>query len=494
MTGNTVKQFADFEKKLFDKNGGDRSFSILTEQCYDKICPFSAGEQTNIRITHPLHDVHQLADTFLYLEFRIQGNGIGNNTYFLGWRDASQIFKTLRVYSDNAETGYWQRECTKEGLFKSLETSNEECQSRLYESSDIDQIYERESCCGTYLEMKTGVAFTKEFQVIIPITSILAFENMKDLFAPALDITLKFTLDSESIVYGVPRFGKMNKANHDGADVYSNKLQAYLRPYALWNTNHAFNITCTKCICECYGYTVTPSVKQNLFNISQYPLVIPCRKLEIVKMPDKFRKDATSYVSVIHHALDNVSQILIMPDWCKARINYTLFQLYIAGQVYPSSDYMQFRSTDGEMFTGLNDNHIRQLNEHARFAAAYVRNLNPKGTIREGILSNIIADSDTYNFYDFTLPFQLKRNTQYDVYDGWDSNGTQVPLEVRLQTEKDMEDDLTIELWLIRDCCWILDARGLRFVNHPGQELTGQELGWLRHRPENHKLFRNAQH
>ena len=488
MTGITVKQFADYKAKLFDRNGGDRSFSILTEQCYDKVCPFGPNEETNIRITHPLHDVHQLQDTFLYLEFRLQGVGGPNvngrpwqTTYFLGWKDASQIFKTLKVYSNNAETGYFQRDCAKEGLLKSLETPNEQCLSRLYENSDCNQVYERESCCGAYILINSNRSFDVSFQVILPISSLLAFENIKDIFAPALDITLKFSLNFESLSLGVVRYGKLRVQNYNNENKYLNRTGSYHLPcYAAYAggacARGSLKLTCTRCTCECYGYTVPPSVKQNLFQMSQQPLVIPCRKLEIVTMPDKFKGTTNSYTSVIHHSLDNVRKILIMNNHMR-RLTFTVYQLYIDGQLYPASDYMQYLSK-----------------EQARYAASYVRNLNPKGTIKKGLVNNIVCNDDRNNFLDFSLPFQLKRNNKYDVYDGKDSGGTQVPLEVRLQTENNLVFDTTVELWLIRDCAWILDANGLRFVNHPGQVLTGKELGWIRHRPEEPAKMRNTQH
>ena len=486
MTGITVKQFADYKAKLFDRNGGDRSFSIRTEQCYGKVCPFGPNEETNIRITHSLHDVHQLADSFLYLEFTIQGTGGPNlngnpwqTVYFLGWRDASQVLKNLRVYSNNTETGYFQRDCGKEGMVKFWETSNEQCLSRVYENSDVDQVYERESCCGTYVIVRSNRTFQSTFQVVIPISSILVFENVKDIFAPALDITLKFSLNKDSMVAGAPRRGKFDNVFYMSQDRYAITNPAFIIPFQSTDqiVKDSLKLTCTRCTCECYGYTVTPSVKQNLFQMSQQPLVIPCRKLEIVTMPDKFKTGTSSYVSVIHHSLDNVSQILIMPNNTRGRLHYILYQLYIDGHVYPASDYMQF-----------------PYQEQGRFAAVYVRNKNPKGTIRSGLFNNIVFNGDANNFSEFSLPFQLKRNNKYDVYDGKDSGGTQVPLEVRLQTPGNMAVDITVDLWLIRDCAWILDANGLRFVNHPGQVLTGNELGWIRHRPEEPAKMRNTQH
>ena len=485
MTSITVKQFKDYKAKLFDKNGGDRSFSIQTERCYDKICPFSAGEETNIRITHPLHDVHQLADTFLYLEFSVQGTPKESDTVFLGWRDASQIFKTLRVYSNNNETGYWQRECTKEGLLKTLEMCSEQAKSRLYESSDLDQVYEHESCCGTYVTMTNGTNFTGDIKVVIPIASLLPFEHFKDVFAPALDITLKFALNMDSMVVGSVRFGKVNLTNASSTNRYSNRTASTLKPYT--EKISSLTLTCTKCVCECYGYNVTPDVKQSLFDMSQQPLAIPCRKIEVVKMPDKFRSGSSSYVSVIHHALDDVSKILIMTNSTK-RITYSLYQLYIDGQVYPNSDYMQYVAS--QRVSSGNTQYVS--GEHARFAASYIRYLNPKGTIRPALLSNMIHNGNANNFYDFCLPFQLRRNTTYEVYDGKDTQGTQVPLEVRLQTEQALTEDLTVELWLIRDCAWTIDANGLKFDNHA--QLTGDEINWLKHRPEEHKLVRNIFH
>ena len=441
-----------------------------------------------------MHDVHQLADTFLTFNFRLQGTGgpnrdiipninpVGNpwqQMYFFGWRDASQIIKNLRIYSNNAETGYFQRECEKEGLFKFFGTSNEECLSRLYQTTDLDRVYQRDPCCGTYIQVFSNTPFDVTFQVVLPISSLLVFEKVKDIFAPALDITLKFALNMESLVIATVNEAKTNVITYNSDERYVNKPEFVILPY--WRlvdnaiAKDSLKLTCTRCTCECYGYTVPPSVKQNLFQMSQQPLVIPCRKLEIVSMPDKFYGE--SYVSVIHHSIDNVSELLIIIQGSAGRYHYQLCQLYIDGQLYPASDYMQYL-TDGQ----------------ARFAAAYVRNRNPKGTIRTGLVHNIIDTGDVNNFTEFSLPFQLKRNNNYDVYDGKDSGATQVALEVRLQCNGWQNEPGSVELWLIRDCAWILDANGLRFVNHPGQVLTGKELGWITHRPEEPAKMRNTQH
>ena len=63
--------FHSFERlaNVIQKNDGIRSFSVLTNNCYDSDQGFTHDQQTHLRITNSLHDINQLSETYIRMSF-----------------------------------------------------------------------------------------------------------------------------------------------------------------------------------------------------------------------------------------------------------------------------------------------------------------------------------------------------------------------------------------------------------------------------------------
>lgn len=485
--GDTVSRISRKRFNAFEPNGGERTFSILPERCHDKTVPFTSDDETMIRITHPNHDVHQLQDTFIYFEFRVLGSLTPNvrlPALFLGWRDANQILKNLRVYSNNVQTDYIQRDCAKEGFHKASKMSDEERHCQLFaHTREVDAINYQSSICGTYIDFATdtnSTYFTSEFAVVLPITDIPAFENFKDVSAPGLDITLKFSINAESLMCCQVDVGKYNQYE----DLYYYKevpIDVKYQLHSLTNVTlydeyylqsqnvniSITSLTCTKCQCECYGYNVRPDVRLALAEQALKPLLIPCTKLEIYKMPDTLTTGSTSYASITHANLEDVKEIAVMipfddhPTYYPI-VRYSSIQLYVDGKPYP---------IDPESMTLYNPRLISHL----------VRSRKNKGMINESTLASMIPDNDIDpSSCEYGIVFQTKRNRDgMFVWDGLDSDGKRVSLDLRFALSTALTQTVRPEIWVIRDTSWLLDINGLKYINYQNHLKTHKELGWL---------------
>ena len=65
--GNVLDSFQRLNQ-LIEKNDGVRSFSVLTNNCFNVDAPFSDDQQTHIRITNNVHDINQLAQSYIRME------------------------------------------------------------------------------------------------------------------------------------------------------------------------------------------------------------------------------------------------------------------------------------------------------------------------------------------------------------------------------------------------------------------------------------------
>ena len=229
---------------VISKNDGIRSFSILTNNCYDSDQGFYDDQQTHIRITNSLHDINQISQTYLRMTFEavvsVDTNLAANsvftkakptyNLYFLGWKNANECLKQLEVENMNIDTNYLQTECAKEGFCYSTYKPREEKMSNRYVHSRYEDVRcGKDGVCGVYfgyrgtganngavLEDKkptnaiynasTDVIGHSEFtvqniQVVLPITDILAFQCFEDFPSGLGDIVLKIFLNKDSMVW-----------------------------------------------------------------------------------------------------------------------------------------------------------------------------------------------------------------------------------------------------------------------------------------------------
>ena len=219
---------------VISKNDGIRSFSVLTNNCYDSDQGFYEDQQTHIRITNSLHDINQISQTYLRMTFEAVVNVDTNlaansaftkgkptyNLYFLGWKNANECLKQLEVENMNIDTNYLQTECAKEGFCYSTYKPREEKMSNRYVHSRYEDVRcGKDGVCGVYFGYRgagrnetdyfnctstpVGVdsVTVKNIEVILPITDILAFQCFEDFPSGLGDIVLKIFMNKDSMVW-----------------------------------------------------------------------------------------------------------------------------------------------------------------------------------------------------------------------------------------------------------------------------------------------------
>ena len=253
--------FHSFERlaNVIEKNDGIRSFSVLTNNCYDSDQGFTDGQQTHLRITNSLHDINQLSETYIRMTFKARCRFSDLKGFhskeaddakklpfrvFLGWRNSNEMLKQLEVENMNIDTNYLQTECSKEGFAYSVYKPREEKKNRKFVHSLYEDVYNnRPGVCGTYfgctlsfnkavttpaatdyvgctsdiyatpfttpssnnLEISIGAnGFDVDnIEIVLPINDILAFQAFEDFPTGLGDIVLKFFVNKDSMVYAI---------------------------------------------------------------------------------------------------------------------------------------------------------------------------------------------------------------------------------------------------------------------------------------------------
>lgn len=100
--GDILEFFNDTLRNLVQKNGGDNTFSFVTEEFQNKDVPMPVGTKTRLKLTHSGHTISQIEKGFINatVEFKVKlQNDInegdislrdteGLNRIFIGFKDA----------------------------------------------------------------------------------------------------------------------------------------------------------------------------------------------------------------------------------------------------------------------------------------------------------------------------------------------------------------------------------------------------------------------
>ena len=558
------------ERQLkLSKNDGTHSFSITQNKCYNHEAPFDDSQETFIKITSNEHDIHQLRDTYLHMVFDVEFTitrslTVKNNTVaivhnsgapsylFLGWRNSSEVFRQIEVMNQEFNTGYLQRECGREGFamgtYKTMEEKkNQKFVHSLYE----DVIRHQHGVCGGYYEITSdinnGATLTiSNVEVIVPITDIPAFQYMDELPGLLGDIVLKFFVNRNSMVWAqvdpyltyqaeakangvtseldnkykyIAYNPKFNQVGNKGVVItnYTTPTQAQDQTHEVSPgeiTLRVNSLTCTKCVCDCYGYNVQDDVKTILLDTFRN-FYIPCKQVDVVnfttpiwrshkvhyievekqkvpvldedgkqvyeddgKTPKTQEKDVEvlkekdadvpdkiTYTSDLTLPLRNVSDILLV--FPKNQQDQTVFQnpvlqklqLRINGKQFPKEP---FEDTSGARFTAIQ---IRAgYNEkYCEIDKEWLDSIN----------RNIYWTGYQFNDSACVIRFQLKRNCpdgREMVYDGIETGTENVNLQLSFVASKETDKELiknNPQLWLVRDTFWTASAQnGLKYYKY----------------------------
>ena len=110
--GDILNFFNNQLRNLVQKNGGDNTFSVVTENCHDKDCDVHMGVKTKLRLTHSAHSISQIEKGFVHMEVQVVlyfehkipattffSSGSSHLNYiFVGFKDAVEIIEDAQFW------------------------------------------------------------------------------------------------------------------------------------------------------------------------------------------------------------------------------------------------------------------------------------------------------------------------------------------------------------------------------------------------------------
>ena len=549
--GDVVKGFREKLSNLITKNEGIRQFNTYQQQCYNDSVPFDDTHETYLQITDPRNDISQLDKSFITIKFNagvqlsqpiktgLFADGHNRVKIFLGWKNAAEAFKQIEVLNRNVNVGYLQNQCAKEAFCYSSYISEEQRVNEPYSHSRWEDVVAGKPCvCGGYLDLEgndtaaisprlTGVIdndnthyitltaqgyhlaqtfVIKDLTAVVPINCILPFQSFQEWPKCFGDITLKFYLNKDSMVFAQvdPLTSFIDKYNRDtvlandivptnailpqalqklyGANGINNFMfnrtftqvghaGPLISSYRTDNVNmntaditlSVLKLEITSIKCDCFGFNVTQETNDLLFQMftPMHPMIIPSQELEVV--PFQFAPKAnlaSSYVADISYTLHNVTDfVLVFPEepgnmTVFRNPNLTNLQLRVNNIPYP---HEPFDNTYDHRFL----NYTIRASDLDNFFAANKDYVNSMTYKREN------TDKNTpYDITNFIVTIQAERNGKGYFFDGVETGTQNVNINLRFNyTVNGLgQSDAPPELWLCRDTYWTVDSQnGLRY-------------------------------
>ena len=523
--GNVASYF-DNLKNLVQINDGDRSFVLKTVDCHDQQAPFNDSQETRIAITHADHMVSQITDGFLTfkLKLKLQLTGVTSGQFtdtnhlcklFVGFKSSNQILDQLQITCRNLATGYQQNECCREGFAYSTIKTQQEKKTKKYTHSLYENVANySSSVCGTYInidDFKDGLPHDVEFEMNLPFEDILALQAF-DLYPNSIcgDLELKFYVKPRGLVWCAidPMKVKDYKEYIQGDDLnltINQNLPAMIK-HAFTQINNAapiisqFSVTAGQnandpstvaavkgeALLQCVGMTVV-SLKSNMYgfgvksqtlehmrDLFSIPQIIPSQKLDYNAFP--LAATAAGIQTSINMPVSNASCISIV--FPKHDNDYTVFenpiyqnlQLTINGQNMPD----EVVSTQGARFLQqqlIASDLAGGLEATKEFEDSMVMAKNSEAGTRYG---NSLSDGTS-----FIWNVQCERSNAGYTFDGFDSKGANIPVQIRGQpiyggsndTYYDIKGDGSThpppaQIWLCRDTYFEISTNGVRYFDY----------------------------
>ena len=516
--GNVANYFENLST-LVQENDGTRSFVLRTVDCHDQAAPFNSSQETRIAITHSDHQISQITDGFLTFQVKLmlQLTGIDPTfadkdhlcKIFVGFKSSNQILDQLQITCRNLSTGYQQNECCREGFAYSTLKPKQEKKTRKY----VHSLYENvsiysPSVCGTYIdiaEFKDGLPHPVEFEINLPFDNILALQAF-DMYPNSIcgDLELKFYVKPRGLVWCMvdPTNVKDYKEMMEGESIpfVSDKNLSSMFKHAFTQINNAAEIinsftegpsgadgvakvSATKgsCILQCTGMEIR-SLKSNMygFNVESEslakiaqlfatPQIIPSQQLDYNAFP--IAATSAGIQSTINMPVCNTTCISIM--FPKHDNDFTVFenpiynnlQLTINGKNMPDevvnsqgARFLQYQLIAGDLSGGLECT--------KEFEDSIVMKKNDGGGNR---YANCLSDGTS-----FMWNIQCERNNAGYTFDGIDSNGQNIPIQIKGQpvytgindTYYNVDKEGTAhppppQIWLCRDTFFRVSAEGV---------------------------------
>ena len=467
-----VVEYYEKLRDLISKNDGTRSFIIRTEDCHDQNAPFNQSQETRLRITHNDHMISQITEGFINFKIKltlqlskdIQATHVNDTNHlgklFVGFKSSNQLLDQLQIYSNNVSTGYQQNDCCREGYCYSTIKPYSEKKTRKYTHSLYENVSDySQSVCGTYIDLsdfRDGQKHDVEFEMNLPFEDILAFQAF-DLYPNRVvgDIEIRFYVKPVGLVYCQvdPRTIKEVKeymedtiidSTFKSAPVFKHgftqignesKIAALnvgsdksITPTTESITLSCLGLTVTSCKSNMFGFCVKEHSLQSIAQMLSRPLPIPSQQLDYNAFP--LAATRSGIQSTINMPLFNTTSITVV--FPKHANDYTCFdnpiyhnvQLTINGQNYPDEPvstlgarFLQYQLVASELDGGI------QCTKEFEDSLTMDRNKADGGKYK-----NTLSDASS-----FMLNIQTERSRGGYLFDGLDSNGQNIPIQIRGQ-------------------------------------------------------------
>ena len=467
-----VVEYYEKLRDLISKNDGTRSFIIRTEDCHDQNAPFNQSQETRLRITHNDHMISQITEGFINFKIKltlqlskdIQATHVNDTNHlgklFVGFKSSNQLLDQLQIYSNNVSTGYQQNECCREGYCYSTIKPYSEKKTRKYTHSLYENVSDySQSVCGTYIDLsdfRDGQKHDVEFEMNLPFEDILAFQAF-DLYPNRVvgDIEIRFYVKPVGLVYCQvdPRKIKEVKEFMEDSTIAStfksipifkhgftqigndSKIAALnvgsdksITPTTESITLSCLGLTVTACKSNMFGFGVKESTLQAIEQMFSEPVSIPSQQLDYNAFPTA--PTAAGVQGTMNSPLSNITSITVV--FPKHANDYTCFdnpiyhnlQLTINGKNYPDEPvstlgarFLQYQLVASELDGGI------QCTKEFEDSLTMPKNKDD-GTRYKNTLSDASS---------FMLNIQTERSRGGYLFDGLDSNGQNVPIQIRGQ-------------------------------------------------------------
>ena len=472
MDQGSVIEYYKKLKDIISTNDGTRSFIIRTEDCHDQNAPFNQSQETRLRITHSDHMISQITEGFINFKIKltiqlskdIQTTHVNDTEklgkIFVGFKSSNQLLDQLQIYSNNLSTGYQQNECCREGFCYSTIKPYSEKKTRKYTHSLYENVSDySQSVCGTYVDLvdiMDGQKHDVEFEMNLPFEDMLALQAF-DLYPNRIvgDIEIRFYVKPAGLVYCQvdPRKIKEVKEFMEDSTIAStfksipifkhgftqigndSKIAALnvgsdksITPTTESITLSCLGLTVTACKSNMFGFGVKESTLQAIEQMFSEPVSIPSQQLDYNAFP--LAPTRAGVQSTINAPLNNTTSISVM--FPKHSNDYTCFdnpiyhnvQLTINGQNYPDEPvstlgarFLQYQLVASELDGGI------QCTKEFEDSLTMPKNKDD-GTRYKNTLSDASS---------FMLNIQTERSRGGYLFDGLDSNGQNVPIQIRGQ-------------------------------------------------------------
>ena len=472
MDQGSVIEYYKKLKDIISTNDGTRSFIIRTEDCHDQNAPFNQSQETRLRITHSDHMISQITEGFINFKIKltiqlskdIQTTHVNDTEklgkIFVGFKSSNQLLDQLQIYSNNISSGYQQNECCREGFCYSTIKPYSEKKTRKYTHSLYENVSDySQSVCGTYVDLvdiMDGQKHDVEFEMNLPFEDMLALQAF-DLYPNRIvgDIEIRFYVKPAGLVYCQvdPRKIKEVKEFMEDSTIAStfksipifkhgftqigndSKIAALnvgsdksITPTTESITLSCLGLTVTACKSNMFGFGVKESTLQAIEQMFSEPVSIPSQQLDYNAFPTA--PTAAGVQGTMNSPLSNITSITVV--FPKHANDYTCFdnpiyhnlQLTINGKNYPDEPvstlgarFLQYQLVASELDGGI------QCTKEFEDSLTMPKNKDD-GTRYKNTLSDASS---------FMLNIQTERSRGGYLFDGLDSNGQNVPIQIRGQ-------------------------------------------------------------